>query len=339
MYKYVHKVLDLHRRKILKPNTDKRVANGPIDVRKVYHATKVEFEFKGRGFFSRNCNMESTGRGYFFGDLRDPAIFQESQHGKAFRSLPFCSWSGGHRLSECDSSTKKRKGIVNQLSRRNDTVGRELQPFFPNLVAAAEILWKEFQAAFPKEAATMQQYLQRFDDPPRIGCTAWTSWTINIDYRTANHVDGKNVDGSFSALVILPSYNWGGRNIYGGFYCLPQYGIAIDMLKESNQVKVIFHRSGDRDVGMHGNSAIRYRDGAFMRVAIVFYQTKLAGGAHREEEDHYATDAEPAPPSVHEALKVLSHRVTTKTGDNSECHAAAHELRECDVCMRVRFID
>ena len=59
---------------------------------------------------------------------------------------------------------------------------------------------------------------------PRLGNTGWNAFSVNVDYRTGCHVDGKNVPGSFSALLILET----GPAFAGGFYMLPQWRVAIE---------------------------------------------------------------------------------------------------------------
>lgn len=75
----------------------------------------------------------------------------------------------------------------------------------------------------------------------RLGKTGFNAYSINLDYRTGTHTDGKNWPGTMSALVILET----GPAFCGGFYMLPQFHVAIAV----RQGTVLFHRSGDADVG------------------------------------------------------------------------------------------
>lgn len=40
---------------------------------------------------------------------------------------------------------------------------------------------------------------------------------------------------------------------------------------------VLFHRSGDKDVGTHGNSELWLPEPNSHRIALIFYQTQLKG--------------------------------------------------------------
>jgi hypothetical protein len=108
----------------------------------------------------------------------------------------------------------------------------------------------------------------------RIGRTGWNAYTVNLDFRTGTHTDGKNVPGSLSALIILET----GRPFAGGLYMLPQYHVGIAL----RQGSVLFHRSGDPEVGLHGNSAIHLPEPSSHRIAVVLYQTRLHTAKHVE---------------------------------------------------------
>lgn len=75
----------------------------------------------------------------------------------------------------------------------------------------------------------------------RLGRTGWNAFSLNMDYRTGVHVDGKNVPNSLSALLILET----DVPFCGSYYMLPHYGLALDV----RQGCAVFHRSGDKPVG------------------------------------------------------------------------------------------
>ena len=71
---------------------------------------------------------------------------------------------------------------------------------------------------------------------------------------------GKNVPGSLSALLILET----GEPFAGGLYMLPQYRVAIAV----RQGICLLHRSGDPEVGLHGNSAIHLPTPSSHRISV-----------------------------------------------------------------------
>ena len=73
---------------------------------------------------------------------------------------------------------------------------------------------------------------------------------------------------SYSALLVVEL----GAKFCGGLYMLPQYHKALEL----RQGTAAFHRSGDPEVGDHGNSALHLPVPGSHRVALVLYQTHIA---------------------------------------------------------------
>ncbi|BDA46570.1 hypothetical protein COCOBI_09-0220 [Coccomyxa sp. Obi] len=187
---------------------------------------------------------------------------------KSWRSLPIRSWSGGIKMADMPG-TQPPRAVQSALSAL-------LAPEEPGLVAAAEALWDVF-AAHPTTADAAARMAQRSASCPvqaaaALGRTAWNAYSFNLDYRTGKHLDGKNTPGSYSALVVLET---GAVPFAGGFYLLPQYHKALDI----RQGVVLFHRSGDKTVGLHGNSGLWLPQQDSHRIALVFYQTQLKNPA------------------------------------------------------------
>jgi hypothetical protein len=124
----------------------------------------------------------------------------------------------------------------------------------------------------PQAAEFQMQYKQKFQDMGDVkedifDSTGWNAYSINVSYRTACHKDIKNVDGSYSALCIFTA----GERFNGGFYMVPEYRKAIDL----RDGQVLFHTSNQ---DLHGNSEMHFEDPFSLRVALVFYLTKMATG-------------------------------------------------------------
>lgn len=79
----------------------------------------------------------------------------------------------------------------------------------------------------------------------RLGQTGFNAYSINMDYRTACHVDGKNVKRSLSALIILETGEDQNSRFHGGLYMLPQFRLALEV----RQGTVVFHRSDHDQYG------------------------------------------------------------------------------------------
>jgi len=91
-----------------------------------------------------------------------------------------------------------------------------------------------------------------------IGNTAFTTVTVNKNFRTAVHKDSGDFPEGFGNLI---TYREGSYD--GGFFCLPEYRAAIDMTNND----VLFadvHR-------WHGNTEITNKSDDWLRISFVLY--------------------------------------------------------------------
>ena len=78
----------------------------------------------------------------------------------------------------------------------------------PCLIQAANQLWSGF-ARQPSTAAAAQTMLFTLGSSTlyqrsQLGSTGWNAYSLNIDYRTARHIDRKNVKGTPASLNPEP---------------------------------------------------------------------------------------------------------------------------------------
>lgn len=131
------------------------------------------------------------------------------------------SWSGGFKLADMPGS-RENYIVRNKLS--------ELMGEHEGAVhALARHCWAALKAspAMAEAAARMEAYVEASEAGrrTRIEGTGFNAYSMNIDYRTGRHVDGKNLPGSYSALAVFET----GEPFCGGFYMLPQYSIGFDL--------------------------------------------------------------------------------------------------------------
>ncbi|CAL8471179.1 g10721 [Coccomyxa elongata] len=296
---FVLRAIQLYREGRLPECTDGRLSNGPVDIaaflaqphikeaiQQALHRRKKRLSSMDglepspdqagiRHAAASECNalmlshvvhVSPDSRKIYIGEECDVTCKGGSIMGfcKSWRSLPIRSWSGGIKMADMPG-TQPPRAVQSTLSAL-------LAPEEPGLVAAAEALWDMF-AAHPATADAAARMAQRSSACPvhaaaALGRTAWNAYSFNLDYRTGKHLDGKNMPGSYSALVVLET---GVVPFAGGFYMLPQYHKALDL----RQGLVLFHRSGDKTVGLHGNSGLWLPQQDSHRIALVFYQTQL----------------------------------------------------------------
>ena len=91
-----------------------------------------------------------------------------------------------------------------------------------------------------------------------IGDTAFTTVTVNKNFRTAVHQDAGDYPDGFGNLIAYREGNWA-----GGYFCLPQYKVAID-LQNTDMLFVDVHQ-------WHGNTDFINTSDDFLRVSFVLY--------------------------------------------------------------------
>ena len=269
---YLGVFLSLHDQDSLPKNCDGRCSAGPLDLRMLevnelaagaqMHADP---NINKAMQFGKYVNVHPDGRKYFMGDLSSEDNLRHAKFMKAWKSLPIPSWSGGHRLADTTYIDGNKSVVKNQLSKIP-----EIGDVEHHLSAAARVLWDQFEGHLPEVASEMLAYKREHgagENVELFAGTGWNAYSVNVNYRTAAHRDGKNVSGSYSALVIQEV----GPAFCGGFYMIPELHIGFDCRSGS----VLYHRS---DADLHGNAAAHFEPGG-KRVAIVLYLTKMKTGA------------------------------------------------------------
>jgi len=91
-----------------------------------------------------------------------------------------------------------------------------------------------------------------------IGDTAFTTVTVNKNFRTAVHQDAGDYPDGFGNLIAYREGNW-----TGGYFCLPQYKVAID-LQNTDILFVDVHK-------WHGNTDFINTEQNWLRISFVLY--------------------------------------------------------------------
>jgi hypothetical protein len=91
-----------------------------------------------------------------------------------------------------------------------------------------------------------------------IGDTAFTTVTVNKNFRTAVHQDAGDYPEGFGNLIAYREGNW-----TGGYFCLPQYKVAID-LQNTDILFVDVHK-------WHGNTDFINTEEDWLRISFVLY--------------------------------------------------------------------
>ena len=89
--------------------------------------------------------------------------------------------------------------------------------------------------------------------------TAYSTATINRNYRTAFHRDAKNLSGGMAGLTVV-----GTGNYDGGYLVFPEYRIAVNV--KSTDVIIM-----NNTHLIHGNTNFIAKKGSFNRVSVICY--------------------------------------------------------------------
>ena len=99
------------------------------------------------------------------------------------------------------------------------------------------------------------------ETPFKIGNTAFTTITTNVNFQTTVHTDkGDDIEG-FGNLVVISEGKY-----KGGETCFPQYGIGVDV-KETDVIFMDVHNP-------HGNLPIELETTNAKRLSVVCYLRK-----------------------------------------------------------------
>lgn len=131
-----------------------------------------------------------------------------------------------------------------------------------------------FAEFMPERWAAQKAYCERTSPDFVIPQTVFTTITVNKNWQTAVHQDAGDLRAGFGVLTALRA----GR-FSGGYFCLPQYAVAVDM-DNTDLLLTNVHE-------WHGNTPIKGIDLRFERVSLVFYyreQMTECGSAMEEAE-------------------------------------------------------
>ena len=103
--------------------------------------------------------------------------------------------------------------------------------------------------------------------------TAYSTATINRNYRTAFHRDAKNLSGGMAGMTVV-----GTGSYTGGYIVFPEYRVAVNV--KSTDVIIM-----NNTHLIHGNTNFGAKHGSFNRISVVCYlrEGMLKCGSMKEE--------------------------------------------------------
>ena len=115
----------------------------------------------------------------------------------------------------------------------------------------------------PERYEAQKAFARRTDAAWKIDDTAFTTITVNKNWRTACHQDAGDLEAGFGMMCAYSS-----KNYQGGLTVIPQYRIAFD-LRTTDVVAFDVHK-------WHGNTPFQRAPGTgpMERISCVFYYRK-----------------------------------------------------------------
>jgi hypothetical protein len=232
----------------------------------------------------RGAAALSQNRGLAVGDLPDDL---ESRVGNRVRRPGLGVGKVGHRPLREDgrvSSTKyaaaAHSGVIGYMDKYTRIPYCRLTAF--NLseadkFAAALPLIQGIDAVFKKELpqryAAQMRYVRETYPEWTIGRhgTAFTTITVNKDWRTACHQDQGDLKQGFGVMAVLSEGNY-----TGGYLCFPKFKVAVDM-RMGGVCLADVHE-------WHGNTPLR-RNALQHRLSLVLYYREGMKACGTEEEE------------------------------------------------------
>jgi hypothetical protein len=129
---------------------------------------------------------------------------------------------------------------------------------FASGIPFVEFIDKKYKELCPEHYAKQKAISQGTNKNYIISDTAFTTVTVNKNFRTAVHQDAGDFPDGFGNLIAYREGGW-----TGGYFCLPQYKVAID-LQNTDLLFVDVHK-------WHGNTEFINTEEDWLRISFVLY--------------------------------------------------------------------
>jgi len=143
---------------------------------------------------------------------------------------------------------------------------------FKKAIPFIEEIDRHFKAIHPDRHKAQMEMIAKTHPDWRIGKTAFTTITVNKNFRTAIHKDQGDYEGGFGVMSVLEAGKY-----TGGYLVFPAYRVAVDM-RTTDLILADVHE-------WHGNTAINGAPGRHVRMSLVFYyrEDMLSCGSIQQE--------------------------------------------------------
>ena len=188
-------------------------------------------------------------------------------------------WTGNRGFASGDTErdenqrtkTPVRSGVIGSFDRaggrtpfcRLTNFTRDNPELFDSIRPLVKSVDDQFRILMPERYEAQKAFARRTDAAWKIDDTAFTTITVNKNWRTACHQDAGDLEAGFGMMCAYSS-----KNYQGGLTVIPQYRIAFD-LRTTDVVAFDVHK-------WHGNTPFQRAPGTgpMERISCVFYYRK-----------------------------------------------------------------
>jgi hypothetical protein len=143
---------------------------------------------------------------------------------------------------------------------------------FKKAIPFIEEVDKHFAAIHPDRHRAQMEMVAKTHPDWRINRTAFTTITVNKNFRTAIHQDQGDYAGGFGVMSVLEAGKY-----QGGYLVFPAYRVAVDM-RTTDLILADVHE-------WHGNTELVGIPGRYVRMSLVFYyRAEMFQCGSQEEE-------------------------------------------------------
>lgn len=231
--------------RVISSDADGYDTNGNMLFR--YRKNAIPFETLKLGYESFKGGIEKTeGRGAASG----------SSHKRIRKDGSIANTTVGNFVESGNIGYMDRAAMIHYC--RKTAFARNYFDKFQEGIPFVKKIDELYEELCPEHYAIQKKYALATNQNYVIADTSFTTITVNRNFRTAVHKDTGDLPQGFGNLIVYR------ENYYeGGYFCLPEYRIAIDMQNEDMLFVDVHH--------WHGNTPIKNKSNDWLRIAFVCY--------------------------------------------------------------------
>lgn len=264
---------------IIQDNTTVYDENGNILL--VFLKNVVPFKLAKEAYpFLRKASVPSNNRGQASGDLSSYKV-GDKLDGLTIGKIDgnrFYPLKKDGTLSNSPKSKSVLSGVIGYMDRyaripycRASELTRKFFDEYKKTLPYIRFISHMFEKYVPERYNKQKAFWETINKDFRIDNSAFTTVTVNKNFRTSCHYDAGDFKEGFGNLSVIESGTY-----TGAYTVLPKYGIAVDV----RNCDVCFFNVHE----LHGNTELK-KKGLAERISVVCYaREKMAKCGNAEEE-------------------------------------------------------